>query len=48
MLDMTPFRYEAEVQYAEQKYSPCCIRPSDQTRPSEEEASEITQLQLHA
>lgn len=45
---MTQFRYEAEVQYAEQKYNPGSIRPSDQTRPSEQEASEITQLQLHA
>ena len=31
-----------------QKYNPCCIRPSDQTRSSEQEVSEITQLQLHA
>lgn len=43
-----PFRNEAEVQYAEQKYNPCCIRPSDHSRPAEQEASEITQLQLHA
>lgn len=31
-----------------QKSSPCCSTPSDPMRPSEQEASEITQLQLYA
>lgn len=44
----TLLRNEAEILYAEQKYNPCCIRPNDQTRPSEQEASEVTQLQSHA